>query len=274
MSTAAVGLDIDQGGLQNIELSWIDYFQKVASDRGHHIFEVPKIVIESFGHGLKAASSWLPSLAFCGARLANFANLLDKVVRTENIVFFAQDVLALPKECKALVSRAIQWRNEEVSLKEFAHQGRKFVGHIGSTVGDYVGSCSILKDLRIPGIMEVTDTVNNIGNLGSAIGAASRIADYALEETAAKTELTALQKIKESIKESRQRWDLTRDVSVFSLSVLSLIFGFSALNPIVSVGLSATILGSRMAGYYQSCKERAVDESTLQRMAAKKIVKI
>jgi len=262
--SAAVGTDpIEQIATQSLDIDPVTYFKNVASDRGYYVIEIPRLTIELV---LKLFGSANTALGALGA-------VLSKVVQTENIVFFAQDIIALPKQCTTFANKTIQWWNEEASLQEFAHQGRKFIGHVGSTVGDYADGCAALIGLGAP--LTALKVSSVVGSVGSAIGAASRITDYALEKPSVRSHnlMPQLDKVREAVAESRDLWNLSRDVSILSLSVLSLAVGFSSLPVLFSVGLPATILGSRMAAYYRELQLKAIDDSCAQMLAAKKIVK-
>lgn len=267
---SAIGSDAaERLAIDNVNIDPISYFKEVLGNRVYYVAEAPRLLAETVVSGLKGMGFMVST------SLVTFAKTLDKVVKTENLIFFVQDVLDLPSQVKTLAGRTVAWWKGSISLASFANQGRKFVGHIGSTVGDYVDSCSALHNLKILG--PNSGLFDKIGNLGSAIGAASRITDYAMEDTAARPKhqiVPQMEQMRATIAGSRALWNLTKDVSILALSVMCLSVGFGALPAIFSVGLPATILGARMSAYYKELQLKAIDASYAQMAAAKQLVKV
>lgn len=263
---SAIGLDTtEQALMESTKIDALSYVKEIAGNRVYHFFETPKVVLEIFVKGF----------GMTNAVLGSMFGVLNKLVKTENLVFFAQDVLALPEKCAKLSDRAITWWKGDLSLKSFANEGRKFIGHIGSTVGDYVDGCSALQNLGVD-VSSINKISDKVGSIGSAIGALSRITDYATNDTDSKPAHTLtpqLESVRKPIAESRDLWNLSRDVSILALCVLSLTVGFAALPAILSIGLPGMILGSRMTAYYHELQLKAIDSSYVQMVATKQVLK-
>jgi hypothetical protein len=263
---SVIGLDATESALvESTQIDTLTYIKEIAGNRVYHFFEAPKVVLEIFVKGFGVTN----------AALGSMFGVLNKLVKTENIIFFAQDVIALPGQCAKFSERAFTWWNGNLSLKSLVNDGRKLIAHIGSTVGDYVDACSALQNLGV-NVSSINKISDKVGSIGSALGAVSRIADYAANDTDAKPAHALqpqLESVRKPIEESRDLWNLSKDVSVLALSVLSLTVGFSALPAILSIGLPGMILGSRMTAYYHELQLKAIDSSYVQMVAAKKVLK-
>jgi hypothetical protein len=257
---------IEQTALDNSNIGPFKYTQELLANRPYHIFGVVKFVGDILVQGLGVANA---SVKVIHIGLTNLMN-------TENIVFFVRDIIELPEHSKKLYNKVSGWWNGSTTFLSTANQARKFVGHIASTVGDYVDGISALKGLKVN--VAVFDVISErIGSIGSAIGAGFRIVDYAVGDVSSNPPHSitpTLEKVRNPIVESKNFWDLSRDVSILALSVLCIGCGGAAAVPAaLVVGLSSSILGSRMIAYYHEAKLKAVDTSHAQIKISEKVLK-
>ncbi len=265
MSAVTMNSGLEKTALNNSKIGPFKYLQELLANRPYHCFEVVK----------SAGDFLINGLHLTGAMVLNTHKGLVKLVNTENLIFFAQDVAALPEESRKLGAKISGWWNGSTTFLTTMNQVRKFTGHIGSTVGDYVGSVAALKDLKIT-VGGLDFLSERVGNIGSAIGAGSRLVDSISGDNIPSTPHQlepALAKVRQPIEQSKVFWDATRDVSILALSVLCIGLGGGAAVPaLVMTGFSASILAGRMLAFYNEARLKALDASYPQLKASEKVI--
>lgn len=259
-------LELDQSAIDNSNIGPWKFTQEVLANRPYQFFGVIKTSAEALGHGFNIANGVLQPI-YTG---------LSRVGNTENLIYFFQGVAAFPEQIQGLSNKVSGWWNGSDTFLSLANQTRKFAAHTLSTVGDYAEGCSALASLNV-NVGSINIVSERVGNLGSALGSLSRIADYMSGDVSSKAPHNlkpSLEKVRQPIAESKNMWELARDISIFSLSSLCLGFGgFGAIPLVFAIGLPGSILGTKMVAYYREVQLKAIDASHPQIDASKKILK-
>lgn len=275
MSVTALDLEkVEQSAIEASNIGPWKFAQELLN-RPYYPFAAVKITAEILGKGLGVASTT------CGIVYAGLGKLVD----TENFVFLFQDIVNLPDQTQKLAGKVSGWWNGSTTFLSLANQTSKFTGHIASTVGDYSDACSALKALGSTGgalqagVDKISIVPAHVGYIGSALGALRRVGNYfepkesSSEEGSSKLS-PSLEKVRQPVVASKALWELGRDVSIFALSSLCLCCGgFVAVPAVISIGLSGSILGTRMVAYYREVQEKAIVASHQKMISAKTALK-
>ena len=229
------------------------FFKDVPSTRQFHVLQIPQVGLEIV-HKIAGVGE---------AALAPITQGLGKIVSLEDIVFFVQDLAALPSHVSKLREKVSGYRAGNTQALELVHQVRKCVAHVFSTIGDYAGSIAALKGLNIA-VSQTFDFVSDkVRNVSSLLGASSRFYDYMRGDLEYKSDglSPTLNNVRRPLEESKHFWDACMNVSIVALSALGLTYGAPAAAPVMFTLGTASLLGSRLVSFYRSCQMKAVDES-------------
>ncbi|MEI8301045.1 MAG: hypothetical protein WCG10_05485 [Chlamydiota bacterium] len=269
MSIAAVNdiNDIERRALDSTNIGPWEYAKELLANRVYLCFQATKLTLEFVGKGVGLANVVLSPI------YTGFGKLTD----TEALVFFCNDLLAFPEHFQKLSTKITGWKRGDLNAGAVNNQARKMFAHIACTVGDYVDSCSTLKKLNVnvePLVFFATkETVEKVAGVAGVIGSTSGIYDYFTDKEQSSVAMLdpGLDRIKQSFVESKKVWNLAKNVSILALSSAALLCW--TLPVTLSIGLSSSILGSRMMSYYRDIQLGAIDKSHIQMQAAKKIFK-
>lgn len=234
---------------QGINIGTWDYVKELLANRVYHCFEAVQLSCEWVGKGLGLA----------GSALSPIYTGLGKLVATENIVFFASDLLTFPAQIKKLSGKAHEWKEGNATADAVNNQARKVLAHVASTVSDYAGSCRALAELGVK-LGSFDFIKEKFAHVASSFSALSGIYDYCTDPEEASSSKLGVDDKKPFI-ESKKLWGLAKNVSILGLSVLSLSFGgIAALPGAIVLSFSSAILVSRMFGYYRELQVQAIDK--------------
>lgn len=264
MSIAAVNdiNDIERRALDSTNIGPWEYAKELLANRVYLCFEATRLTVEFVGKGVGLASVALTPI-YTG---------IGKLTDTEALVFFCNDILAFPEYFKNLSTKISGWKRGDFNAGAVNNQARKLFAHTASTVGDYFGACSALDKLKI-NVAPINFVSQKVADVASVIGSSSGIYDYFTDKNdPSESKLHPnLERIKQPFVESKQVWGLAKNVSILALSSAALLYG--TLPALVSIGLSSSILGSRMVCYYRDIQLGAIDKSHIQMQLAKKVIK-
>lgn len=234
------------------------YVNDVLSNRQFFLFSVPYNV-------LNVLSSFSTSIAESAKAVTSG---LHKVCGIEDVVFVAQDLLAIPDQVKTLSQKVSLWWAGSTGPLAVANQVRKVAAHVLSTVGDYANAVDALKRMNI-NISPMFDQVSlKVGCWSSILGSSSKIADYATGDvqSSASALQPSLQNAKKTYEDSKNWWEMAMHVSVVAINVV--ILGVGPASPLVAFA-GASILATRMVAYYRSNQLNAMTAAHPQMKAAK-----
>lgn len=263
MST--ISLDcVESAALESSNVTTWDFVKDIAGNRPYYVFEVPKILIDVVSKTFSAADAVLLTTS------AGF----ERILSTENFITLFQDVVALPAAGRSLAGKVTGYFSSSASLTSMLDEIRRFSGRVASTVGDYALAVSSLKDLS-PALNATANKIKffseKTGYLCSAFGSGSRIVDYFYREAESSSGLApSAEKVSKPIVDSKKLWDLSRDVSLLAISVLSVACGGHAAIPsTISIALSGSLLGSRLVSYYRDVQLREIEKSQAKMVQAR-----
>jgi len=260
---------VDYSARNESEISAWDFIKDVAGNRPYYILEAPKFALDVV----------IKTMGIAAYPLTRISVVCQKVVNTENFIALFQDVMIIPTQCSKLARSSIEWIKGESNYLAPLNQVRKTVGLFASTLGDFVNSCDAFETLRTstasaPAFRRWSIFTEKAGAAGSAIGSASRIFDYMIGDLENESEVEfnpSQQKIRDSLASSRNLWNVTRDISILAISVLTVACGGFAMIPsALGVGLSGSILGARLVSYYREVQMKALEEARPSLLIAKK----
>lgn len=263
---------VDFSARNEAEISAWDFVKDVAGNRPYYILETPKFVLDVV----------IASLGVAGSAINSVSRVCSKVVNTENVVALFQDVMVIPTQCKKLATTSVEWIRGEEGAFSALNQVRKTIGLFASTLGDFVNSCDAIEAISTsiseaavaPPFRRWSVFTEKAGAIGSAVGSASRIVDYALGDLDNDTSValkSSQEQVRNNLFHSKNMWNLARDVSILAVSVLTVYCGaFAAIPAGISIGLSGSILGSRLVSYYREVQIKALEDSRPGLVIAKK----
>lgn len=263
MST--ISLDcVESAALESSNVTAWDFVKDITGNRPYYVFEVPKFLIDVVSKTFSAADAVLLTTS------AGF----ERILSTENFITLFQDVVALPGAGKSLAGKVTGYFSSSTSLTSMLHEVRRFSGRVASTVGDYALAVSSLKDLS-PALSATASKIKffseKTGSFFSAFGSGSRIVDYFCAEAEASSSLApSFEKVSKPIADSKKLWDLSRDVSMLAICILSIACGgYRAIPSTISIALSGSLLGSRLVSYYRDVQLREIEKSHVKMVQAK-----
>lgn len=244
---------VDASALNSSDLKLKDFSLEILNSKPFYLFEVPRYILDTT---IKAFS--------VGDRvISSLCKGCEKIANAENLVALFQDVISLPEQLGKLKSKVVGCVAGDERITDTLNQARKFIGYVGSTLGDYCFSCEALKELKVP-VDKIHVVSEKAGLYGSSVGAASRVFDYVtgdFDQEAAKSYPVA-ESIRQPILDSRRAWDCARDVSILALGVLGIGFGGVAQIPSIAlVGFSGAVLGARLISVYKDMQLKKIDDA-------------
>jgi hypothetical protein len=264
MSIAAINdiSDIEKAALDSTNIGPWDYTKELLANRVYVCFQATKLALEFTGKGVGLANTILTPI-YAG---------LGKLTDTESLAFFLSDILAFPSHFNDLSTKINGWKRGALTAGAVNNQARKMFAHAASTLGDYFEACSALSQLNIC-VAPIDFVSKKVADIASVIGSTSGIYDYFTDEdVSSELKLSpGLERIKRPFMESKQVWGLAKNVSILALSSSALLYG--ALPAMVSIGLSSSIVGSRMMCYYRDIQLEAINKAHPQMQLAKKALK-